>query len=138
MPYRMSWYRENQVVYAAVTGNFTVAEFEAYGEELVESYLDGAQHPVHIISDVSQMEKFPTQVWTAIRATEPWLRHRNLGWIILLKNGSNPMLRFLFSAVTQVVGIRYHIVETPEEAFMLLQQLDDTLHEPARVETSGD
>lgn len=86
---------------------------------------------VDIISDVTQMEKFPTHVWTAIRATQPWLRHRNLGWIILLKNGSNPMLRFLFSAVNQVVGIRYHIVETPEEAFTLLQQLDKTLHEPA-------
>src|SRR5258705_10114284 len=99
MPYRLSWYHENHVIYAAVSGNFTVAEFEAYGEELIGSYLDSATCPLHIISDVTRMEKFPTQVWTAIRATQPWLRHRNLGWIILLKNGSNPMLRFLFSAV---------------------------------------
>jgi hypothetical protein len=129
MPYRLSWYHENHVVFASVSGNFTVAEFEAYGEELVESYLDSAPHPIHIISDASQMERFPTQVWTAIRATEPWLRHRNLGWIILLSSGGNAMLRFLISAVNQVVGIRYHVVETSEEAYMLLQQLDNTLPE---------
>jgi hypothetical protein len=133
MSYRLSWYHENHVVYAAVSGNFTVAEFEAYGEELIEQYLDGASHPIHIISDVSRMEKFPTQVWTAIRTTEPWLRHPHLGWIILLKPSSNPMLRFLLSAVNQVVGIRYHVVETADEAYMLLQQLDETLHEPTHM-----
>lgn len=45
MPYRLSWYHENHVIYAAVSGNFTVAEFEAYGEELIGSYLDSATHP---------------------------------------------------------------------------------------------
>jgi hypothetical protein len=118
-------------VYAAVSGDFTTAEFEAYGQDIVEQYLDHAAHPIHIISDVSQMEKFPTQVWTAIRATEPWLRHRRLGWIILLKHRSNPMLRFLLSTVNQVVGVRFHVVETAEEAYTLLQQLDDRLPEPA-------
>ena len=131
MPYRMSWYHENQVIYAAVSGNFTVAEFEAYGEELIERFLDRSDHPIHIISDVSEMQKFPTQVWTAIRATEPWLRHRNLGHIILLTPGSSAMLRFLVAAVNQVISIRYHVCETPEEGFFLLQQLDEHLHEAA-------
>ena len=130
MPFQLSWYRENQVVYATVSGNFTVTEFESYGEELVELYLDSASYPIHIISDVSRMERFPTQVWTAIRATEPWLRHPNLGRIVLLSSGGNPMLRFLLTAVNRVVGIRYHVVESTEEAYMLLQQLDEKLNEP--------
>lgn len=131
MPFRMSWYHENKVVYAAVSGNFTVAEFEDYGEELIERFLDPASRPIHIISDVSEMQKFPTQVWTAIRATEPWLRHPNLGHIILLTPGSNAMLRFLLSAVNQVVSIRYHVCETPEEGFVLLQQMDENLQQAA-------
>jgi hypothetical protein len=137
MPYRLSWYQENHVINAAISGNFTVPEFEAYGEELIENYLDSAIHPIHIISDVSQMERFPTQVWTAIHATEPWLRHRNLGWIMLLSPGGNAMLRFLVSAVNQVVGIRYHVVETHEEAYMLLQQLDKTLPDQATISYSA-
>ena len=129
MPYHLSWYHENHVIYAAVSGNFTVPEFEAYGVELIERYLDSAPHAIHIISDVSRMERFPTQMWTAIRATEPWLRHPNLGRIMLLSSGGNPMLRFLLAAVNQVVGIRYHVVESTEEAYMLLQQLDEKLSE---------
>jgi hypothetical protein len=127
MPYKLSWYHENYVVYAAVIGKFTATEFEAYGQELVERFLDPASHPIHIISDVSQMESFPTQVWTAIRATEPWLRHPQLGRIALLSEGSSSMLRFLLSAVQQIVPIRYHMVVTPGEALMLLQQLDPNL-----------
>src|SRR5262245_32176351 len=124
MSYQLSWYRGNQVVYATISGDFTAAEFEGYGVDLIEQYLDPASYPIHIISDVGEMKTFPTQVWTAMRLTEPWLRHPRLGWIILLRRGSNPMLRLLLSTVNQVVGVRFHVVETPDEAFTLLQQLD--------------
>lgn len=127
MPYQLSWYRENYIVLATVSGDFSLAELEAYGNELSQHYLEGAQTPIHVISDVSAMKKFPTHALTAIRTSESWLRHPKLGWVILIDKNSNPMLRFLLATVTQVVKLKYRMVATPEEALSLLYNLDPAL-----------
>jgi hypothetical protein len=120
MPYQL-------IVYAAVSGNFTLEELEAYGRELTTNYLDPATAPIHIISDANAMEKFPTQALPAIRSSEIWLRHSNLGWVILIGKKSNPMLGFLLAVVTKVVKLKYRMVATPEDAFSTLCNLDPTL-----------
>ena len=120
MPYQLSWYKENHIVYAAVSGNFTLEELENYGRELTTDYLEKATAPIHIISDANAMEKFPTQALPAIRSAEGWLRHSNLGWVILIGKKSNPMLGFLLAVVTKVVKLKYKMVTTPEEALSIL------------------
>lgn len=127
MPYQLSWYQENHIVYAAVSGNFSLAELEAYGQELTTHYLNPATNPIHIISDARAMGAFPTHALSAMRTTEGWLRHPNLGWAILIGQKPNPMLNFLLAVVTKVVKLKYKLAATPEEAFTMLQTMDSTL-----------
>jgi len=127
MPYQLSWYRENHIVYATVSGNFSLDELQAYGRDLATNYLDPATTPIHIISDAREMGAFPTHALSAMRSTESWLRHPNLGWAILIGKNPNPMLSFLLAVVTKVVKLKYKMAATTEEALSMLCNIDPTL-----------
>lgn len=115
------------MLYATFSGNLTLDELEAYGRDLSNQYLNLATRSIHIISDAHDLVKFPTNALSALRATESWLRHPNMGWAILINKNANPMLDFLLAVVTKVVKLKYRKATTPEEALSLLRTLDPTL-----------
>jgi hypothetical protein len=127
VPYQLSWYRENQVVLAAVSGNFSLEELQAYSNDLTTQYLDLATAPIHIISDAREMGTFPTQALPTIRSSESWLRHPNLGWAILVGKHGNPILGFILALVTKVVKLKYKLAPTPEAALSMLCNIDPVL-----------
>jgi hypothetical protein len=127
VPYQLSWYQENRVLFVVFSGNLTLDELEAYGRDLSNQYLNLATRSIHIISDARTLEKFPTNALYALRATEGWLRHPNMGWAILINKTANPMLDFLLAVVTKVVKLKYRKAATPEEALSMLRTLDPTL-----------
>jgi hypothetical protein len=126
MAYQISWNQVGRIAQAEIRDSISVEELEAYGETLIQDYLEQGQSPVHIISDARGMTHFPTHLLKVKQLTEAWLKHPNIGWAIVIGK-SNPMLNFLAAAVTQVIGVKYRMVATPEEALETLQKLDASL-----------
>lgn len=126
MPYEVRWYEQDRVIQTVITGDITIPELEAMRDELINDYLTQGQAPIHIISDARQMAKFPSQPLVVMRLTEPWLRHPNMGWAIVVGK-TNPMLNFLAAAVTNLLHVNYRMTNSVEEAVETLETLDRSL-----------
>jgi hypothetical protein len=126
MTYEMSWTQEGRIAHAKIVDSISIQELEAYGQTLIDNYLERGQAPVHIISDARQMIHFPTNILKVKQLTQSWLKHPNMGWAIVVGK-SNPMLNFLAAVVTQVISVKYRMVATPEEALAILRSFDPSL-----------
>jgi hypothetical protein len=123
MPYKLSWSLDGRVAQAALTGNISVEEMEAFAQALIDKFLNTGQSPVHIIADTRNMRQFPTSLIKVKEVNEEWLHHPNLGWVVVVGNG-NILLNFLAAAVTKMSGVNYRMVATQEEAIAALKNMD--------------
>jgi len=126
MAYEITWTQQGRIAQAKIVDSISIEELEAYGQTLIDDYLEAGQAPVHIISDARQMTHFPTNMLKIKQLTQTWLKHPNMGWAIVIGK-TNPMLNFLAATITQVIGVKYRMVATPEEALAILRSFDPSL-----------
>jgi hypothetical protein len=81
--------------------------------------------PVHIVVDVTQLERFPTSVRLNTNVTQ-YLRSPNLGWVVAVGD-MGPLLNFAFSIIGQVARFNYARRDSLQAALQYLQQQDVTL-----------
>src|SRR5689334_16581788 len=81
MPYEDSWYVEKRVAIQRLYGVITVEESEMARDGVIRLLEEGTPL-VHILVDVSDVEKFPTNI-TAIRRMIPNVDSPNMGWLLI-------------------------------------------------------
>ena len=59
MPFQLSWYFERRILYQRVYGDVTPEEMVQTNATLIE-HLRAGDSPVHLLLDLTQMGKFPT------------------------------------------------------------------------------
>lgn len=126
MPYEDSWYVDKRVAIQRLYGVITVEESEKARDGVVRLLEEGTPL-VHILVDVSDVEKFPTNI-TAIRRMIPNVDSPNMGWL-LIYGANNVFLRFIASTLAQLgmPGVRLRMMSTMDECLTFLQGQDSTL-----------
>jgi hypothetical protein len=126
MPFEMFWYVEKRVLFVRIYGALAVEEIGVLSKEALER-LDNATERFHILLDLTQIEKYPTNLG---QVRKMMVRDKNplLGWWVLI--GTNSFIRFLMSALSQVANIHFRAVASLDEATKALGEIDESLREP--------
>jgi len=127
MPYTSYWYLDRRIIYNHLHGAVTVEEASALEDENFQHFEEGVP-PVHIIVDMADVKKLPTNVSQLNRMLQRG-RPPALGWIVLV--GVNPLARVIGSMLCQVARIPFCTFDTLEEAVRFLQEVDNTLEAQA-------
>lgn len=126
MGYEITWYEQGRVAHVKVYGEFSLEEMHRSSQEIVADYLEKGQPPVHLLVDLLEMEKYPTQLNQVREANKIVMTHLAMGRLVIIGN-MNPVVKFLASVVAQFSRIEHRIVATPEEAMEVLRRLDLSL-----------
>jgi hypothetical protein len=127
MAYHVEWYHPNRVILARFWGDTSVEELKEMFESLI-ARMDVGDAPVHTISDITEMRKFPLSI-AAIKNAMPRADHPNQGWNVVV---GGPVLAHSFSQIiSRVLNVRYRSFQTRDEALEFLAMQDETL-EPRR------
>lgn len=121
------WLEENKIAFIEYIGDFDDRAVIELNQFVAENYLEKGNPPVHNIIDATQLGSFPKNLSALREGSSYSVHHPNTGWILLVGFGSNPILKFLSSAVGQVLGIKFKQVETLEDAKSILRRVDNTL-----------
>lgn len=96
---------------------------------IAENYLETGEAPVHNIIDATELGDFPKSLKVLRESSKYSVEHPNAGWNILVGFSSNPLLKFLSSAVSQITGVKFKQVDSIEEAQAVLRRVDSSLVE---------
>jgi len=122
MPVTVEWLEENRITLATLTGELTTDELLEINTRQYDLIVNQTRR-IHLIADVRELKKFPTQLSSFQRSTTSYLKLDTMGWVFIVGN-NNPIFRFLASIVTQVSSIDMRQVDTIEEAIQHLNHID--------------
>ncbi|MBZ0290093.1 MAG: hypothetical protein K8I30_20885 [Anaerolineae bacterium] len=128
MPYQVSWYVDQRVVYCRAFGSATIEDIHNLNHE-TQTYVRAGQPLVHVICDLKGIEKFPTNI-AGMRQSLEQMDYERMGWVIVVGAG-NALLRFVASLITQFIipDVRLRMFDTLELAVSFLREHDATLPE---------
>src|SRR5579871_3388456 len=124
MPYSIEWYVPNRLILEKAFGNLTIEELLRFNAEVTQIIADEGVTPVHIIADLSKVERYPSslrEIMNTMRQSNP----EKIGWMVVVTE--NPILRFLASTVFQMARLRLRIFPTMTQATAFLNEMDETL-----------
>lgn len=121
MPYELSWYTEKRIAHARLYGEVTTQDMKENNQRIVHDYLQLGTPPVHLLIDISAMEKFPTNLRQLKAASEVFLGEPSLGWMVTVGK-TNTLERFLTSTLTQLFGVKLHMAADLEAALAFLEK----------------
>lgn len=121
--YKSYWIEDGVVAYIEFIGDFDELGIIEVNEHLRDNYLDKGSAPVHAIIDASGMTGYPRSLKVLQQSTAISVKHPNIGWVILI-GFDNPLIKFLSTAVSQVLGVKFKQVETFEQAKEVLKRVD--------------
>ncbi len=125
MPYTISWYIKNEIIYAHYSGAPTLAEMR---QSLIDcnNLIDSSpRQQVHIFSDVGDVTQpvRPLDSLAIVREVGTRSRH---GWTIILREKSF-LIRMGVAFGTTVFKTRNRTYASIEEAIKFMKQVDPTL-----------
>jgi hypothetical protein len=123
MAHDTSWYIPQRAILQRVWGELTIEEMAEINKEL-ESYLDQGIPLVHILIDVTKVEKYPNSVHQIGKVMKRNNTERE-GWTLLVTNSQ--IIRFIGSVVTQFSTLRFRTFQKFEDAVEFLLHQDSTL-----------
>src|SRR5262249_22059413 len=135
MPYENGWYFDDRVAFQRIYGNVTIEDLQQNLQSTL-LLIDAGTPPVHVISDLREIAKFPMDV-NKLKDIFQLPQRPNMGWTLIITN--NALLRFFTSIVVQIAHTNYKIVTSYEEALDLLRRVDPTLADilPAEIKPPG-
>ena len=123
MGYDVSWHVENRILLLKLKGELTSEESLEISDINVQHF-DAGVAPVHLIIDISELQKFPTNI-RQTSALARYLRHKKLGWVVVV--GTNTLINFMSSLLSQLTGFDYTKRDSIDDAVKFLQRQDETL-----------
>jgi hypothetical protein len=133
MPYENGWYVGNRIAFQRIYGNVTIEDLQQNLQSTLV-LIDTGTPPVHVISDLREIVKFPMNV-NQLKEVFQLPERPNMGWTVIITN--NALLRFFTSIIVQIARTNYKIVTSYEDAVDLLRRIDPTLGELLPIKQSG-
>jgi hypothetical protein len=126
MPSEASWYQDQRVIYWRVWGQITLEDIAQINKDQ-QKLLSVGTAPVHTISSIGDVDRFPTDLRQLKEALDG-VNHPHLGWTLVV-GPTTPLKRFVTMTVTQMIipDARLRMFNTMEEAVEFLRHVDETV-----------
>ncbi|MEQ8674800.1 MAG: hypothetical protein RLP44_18240 [Aggregatilineales bacterium] len=125
MPYEISWYIENEIIYARYSGVQTVEEVRQSLIECNNFIARSPRHLVHVISDVGDITK-PLRPVESLKLIREVGTHARLGWTIILYEKSI-LIKMGVAFGTAVFKSRNRTYKRIEDAIKFMKKADAEL-----------
>lgn len=123
MAYNVSWHLEGRIVHFLLTGNLTIEELAA-GSNEIEQLFDEGTAPIHMISEVRDLGRYPMQIFQLKEAIR-FVSRPELGWTVVVGlKGPAAVIANVFSKIART---RQQLFDTIEEAVAFLKEQDASL-----------
>jgi hypothetical protein len=119
----IKWLVKPRIILAYSEGSQDIDDVRLNNQE-IKALLDAGQAPVHLVFQAVNLKNSPTNI-QELKNSLDFLRHPNLGWIISV--GSNPILNFVSTIVTNLFRINLRQANSLEDAIDWLKQLDPSI-----------
>ncbi len=121
MSFQINWLVEGRVMLNRLSESVTAEEI-VQGTRQAKPLIDSGTPPVYFIVDVRHMKEFPTKL-ADFRSVYQEPISDNLGMVIFY-GIHNRSLNFLATLVTQLVRIKYQVVNNQAEALALVEKTE--------------
>lgn len=117
------WFVEKRVRLLTAIGQLDLQTVKVYDEESRLIY-DAAIQPVHVIIDVRQLKGVPPMSDLLKMAT---LWHRRIGMVVTVQAMRQPLMRMIFTTIVSIGRLKYHDMDTVEQARRSIASCDPSL-----------
>jgi len=126
MPLQIEWLVEDKVVFAQLSGHFSIDEAKTMvltGDNMTK---ESEAALIHTLIDVRKLETYPKNIVQTRNLIQSTVTKKHFGWIVTYGH-IDPLLRFFSSMVFNIFKVRVRSFETREDAIKFLKSVDKTL-----------
>lgn len=123
MPHTIDWLQEGKVLISRFEGVLTIQEmFDSTSEYI--ALFEGGNPPIHIITDLSNLKKFPTSLMQ-VRDAYAYLKHEKAGWLVYY--GAPALASSLINVFNTIEQLPLGNFRSYEQALAFLHDKDKTV-----------
>jgi len=126
MSYTFDWLVANRVVVFSLGETYTLEDAGQLNTQML-NLLNQSTQPLHMLVDLTNLRHYPLRVSEEVWSITQCLRHAQMGWMLVINHGANPMAHFIATVVSKTTGVKMRFVKSREEAMEILQRMDLTL-----------
>lgn len=119
MAYRLAWQVEKQVVLLSMQQDSSIEDFGALARELSSRYLDSGCAPIHLLVDMTRLEKFPHQLAKLRAQMGDLFEHPALGKVVLVGR-ANPLAGCIVDTLARTFDVECVRAASREDALHLV------------------
>jgi hypothetical protein len=121
MSFQHRWHKPHEIVLIKIEGDISLAEVRELASVLTSTYLDSTIGPVHVLIDLSELERFPNRLYEIRRAFQNYAFHPALGTSVLVGR-FNPLVGFIAETLAKTYcAYDYAMLPTQAEALAFLE-----------------
>ncbi len=118
MAYTLSWWVENEAVLLSLHEEISLEDLTALSEDLLTQFLPAGAAPVHVLLDMTRLEKFPHQLLRIRAAVSNLFLHPALGRLVIVGR-ANPLATCIVDTLARTFYVDYAQAATMDEAYAL-------------------
>jgi hypothetical protein len=126
MSYSFGWQVPERVVLFTLGEIYTLEDAGLLNKQMLE-LLENSTQPLHMLVDLNQLRQYPKRVTEEVWSITKCLRHQQMGWMVIINDGANPMAHLIATVVGKTTGVKMRFVKSPDEAVETLHRMDLTL-----------
>lgn len=126
MSYTFNWLVTNRVVNFSLGETYTLEDAGQLNTQMLD-LLNHSTQPLHMLVDLTILRHYPLRVTEEVWSITQCLRHPQMGWMLVINHGANPMAHFIATVVSKTTGVKMRFVKSREEAMEILHRMDLTL-----------
>lgn len=126
MSYTFNWLVTNRVVNFSLGETYTLEDAGQLNTQMLD-LLNHSTQPLHMLVDLTILRHYPLRVTEEVWSITQCLRHSQMGWMLVINHGANPMAHFIATVVSKTTGVKMRFVKSREEAMEILHRMDLTL-----------
>ncbi len=126
MSYTSEWQIPDRVILFQLGDTYTLEDAGRLNSHML-NLLNQSTQLLHMLVDLVELRHYPLRLTEEVWAITLCLRHPQMGWLMVVNNGTNPMALFIASVVSKTTGVKMRFVKSQEEAMEILRRMDLTL-----------
>ncbi len=120
MSVQISWHEEGVILKIRYSGDVSLEDIKQ-GSQKSRQYIEGIPTMVYTIVDVTDLKKYPKQLTQFGDIVQDMKNSPMQGFMVIV--GATGIARFLGSAVSQMMGVGFRMVDTIAEAESIIQHM---------------
>lgn len=126
MPIQIQWLIQGKVIYSVFQGDAGQDYLKQWANDL-NQMLESGDEAVYLLNNLSQISTDRNIDLATLRETLAVMRTPRLKWSVTYGQHTHVLMRFLASALSQIMGYRVKMFETREDAIDFIHALNPAL-----------